>query len=126
MTTGWIIGLASGSSADGVDAALLETEGIGLDLRVQVTHAREFHAVNDQLILTLIAVDSEITGCNDFVAVLEGWQRNRLALPRDAREHIAAFFEIEVHAPGLVFSKVGDFATNGQRALASCKSGSAR
>jgi anhydro-N-acetylmuramic acid kinase len=35
MTTRWIIGLASGSSVDGVDAALLETEGVGLDLRVR-------------------------------------------------------------------------------------------
>jgi anhydro-N-acetylmuramic acid kinase len=37
--TRWIIGLASGSSADGVDAALLEVEGIGLDLRVRLAHA---------------------------------------------------------------------------------------
>jgi anhydro-N-acetylmuramic acid kinase len=35
MTTRWIIGLASGSTADGVDAALLEVEGVGLDLRVR-------------------------------------------------------------------------------------------
>ena len=39
MTTRWFIGLASGSSADGVDAALLETEGVGLELRVQLRHA---------------------------------------------------------------------------------------
>ena len=39
MTTRWIIGLASGSSVDGVDAALLEVEGIGLDLRVRLVHA---------------------------------------------------------------------------------------
>jgi anhydro-N-acetylmuramic acid kinase len=35
MTTRWIIGLASGSSADGVDAALLEMDGAGLDLSVR-------------------------------------------------------------------------------------------
>jgi anhydro-N-acetylmuramic acid kinase len=35
MTTRWIIGLASGSCADGVDAALVELEGLGLDLRVR-------------------------------------------------------------------------------------------
>jgi anhydro-N-acetylmuramic acid kinase len=35
MSTRWIIGLASGSSANGVDASLLETEGIGLELRVR-------------------------------------------------------------------------------------------
>src|SRR5580704_17130407 len=35
MSTRWIIGLASGSSVDGVDAALLETEGVGLELKVR-------------------------------------------------------------------------------------------
>ncbi len=35
MTTRWLIGLASGSSADGVDAALLEAEGVGLDLQAR-------------------------------------------------------------------------------------------
>jgi anhydro-N-acetylmuramic acid kinase len=39
MTTRWIIGLASGSSADGVDAVLLEVEGVGLGVRVQLLHA---------------------------------------------------------------------------------------
>lgn len=36
--TRWIIGLASGSSADGVDAALVETEGLGLELRPRLVH----------------------------------------------------------------------------------------
>lgn len=31
----WIIGLASGCSADGVDAALLQLDGVGLDVRVK-------------------------------------------------------------------------------------------
>jgi anhydro-N-acetylmuramic acid kinase len=35
MTTRWTIGLASGSSADGVEAALLELEGVGLNLRIK-------------------------------------------------------------------------------------------
>jgi anhydro-N-acetylmuramic acid kinase len=35
MSTRWVIGLASGSAGDGVDAALVEVEGCGLDL-----HAR--------------------------------------------------------------------------------------
>jgi anhydro-N-acetylmuramic acid kinase len=35
-TRRWILGLASGSAADGVDAALVETEGVGLDLRLRV------------------------------------------------------------------------------------------
>jgi anhydro-N-acetylmuramic acid kinase len=39
MTTRWLIGLASGSSADGVDAALIETEGVGLELHARVLHA---------------------------------------------------------------------------------------
>jgi anhydro-N-acetylmuramic acid kinase len=37
--TRWIIGLASGSGGDGVDAALLEVEGAGLDLRVRLASA---------------------------------------------------------------------------------------
>jgi anhydro-N-acetylmuramic acid kinase len=39
VTTRWIIGLASGSSADGADAALLEAEGVGLELRVRLVQA---------------------------------------------------------------------------------------
>ncbi len=35
MTPRWLIGLASGSSVDGVDAALMELEGVGLELRVR-------------------------------------------------------------------------------------------
>jgi anhydro-N-acetylmuramic acid kinase len=39
LITRWIIGLASGSSAQGVDAVLLEVEGIGLTLRPRLLHA---------------------------------------------------------------------------------------
>jgi anhydro-N-acetylmuramic acid kinase len=35
MPPRWLIGLASGSSVDGVDAALMELEGVGLELRVR-------------------------------------------------------------------------------------------
>lgn len=35
MSSRWLIGLASGSSVDGVDAALMELEGAGLELRVR-------------------------------------------------------------------------------------------
>jgi anhydro-N-acetylmuramic acid kinase len=35
MPQRWIIGLASGSSADGVDAALMELSGVGLELRLK-------------------------------------------------------------------------------------------
>jgi anhydro-N-acetylmuramic acid kinase len=38
MPQRWIIGLASGSSADGVDAALVELRGVGLDLRLGQMH----------------------------------------------------------------------------------------
>jgi anhydro-N-acetylmuramic acid kinase len=38
MTTRWLIGLASGSSGNGVDAALLETVNVGLDLRVRLRY----------------------------------------------------------------------------------------
>jgi anhydro-N-acetylmuramic acid kinase len=39
MTARWIIGLASGSSADGVDAALVEIEGVGLEMRARLMQA---------------------------------------------------------------------------------------
>jgi len=39
MTTRWTIGVASGSSGDGVDAALAEIDGVGLDVRARVVHA---------------------------------------------------------------------------------------
>ena len=39
MATRWIIGLASGASADEVDAALLEVEGVGLDVRPRLAGA---------------------------------------------------------------------------------------
>src|SRR5262245_44135679 len=38
MPQRWIIGLASGSAADGVDAALLDLQGVGLDLRLRQVH----------------------------------------------------------------------------------------
>ena len=46
MTTRCIIGLSSGSSADGVDAALVEIEGAGLGLRVRpvLTLHQPYHA----------------------------------------------------------------------------------
>jgi anhydro-N-acetylmuramic acid kinase len=39
MSVRWVIGLASGSSAEGVDAALVELEGAGLELRARLLHA---------------------------------------------------------------------------------------
>src|SRR5260370_35543333 len=38
MSKGWIIGLASQSSGEGVEAALLETEGAGLNLQTRLLH----------------------------------------------------------------------------------------
>jgi anhydro-N-acetylmuramic acid kinase len=43
----WILGLASGSTADGVDAALVETEGVGLDLRLQVRRSQSLPYPHD-------------------------------------------------------------------------------
>ena len=39
MPPRWVIGLASGSSGDGVDAALAELHGVGLELRPRLAHA---------------------------------------------------------------------------------------
>jgi anhydro-N-acetylmuramic acid kinase len=39
MPTRWFIGLASGSTLDGVDAALLEGERLGLELRLRLLHS---------------------------------------------------------------------------------------
>jgi anhydro-N-acetylmuramic acid kinase len=39
MQTRWIIGLSSGSTVDGVDAALLEAQGAGLELRLRLAHS---------------------------------------------------------------------------------------
>jgi anhydro-N-acetylmuramic acid kinase len=39
MQTRWIIGLSSGSTVDGVDAALLEAQGVGLELRLRLAHS---------------------------------------------------------------------------------------
>jgi anhydro-N-acetylmuramic acid kinase len=55
MTTRWIIGLASGTSADGVDAALLEISGVGLEMQVRLARALhqsygpELHALIQQV-----------------------------------------------------------------------------
>jgi anhydro-N-acetylmuramic acid kinase len=52
MTARWLIGLASGSSADGVDATLMELEGVGLDLRVR--QAQGLHQPYGQELRALI------------------------------------------------------------------------
>src|SRR6266446_4698325 len=39
MDTRWLIGLASSSSADAVEAALLEITGVGLGVRARPVHA---------------------------------------------------------------------------------------
>jgi anhydro-N-acetylmuramic acid kinase len=58
----WIIGLASGSTVDGVDAALLELEGLGLDLRLRVLHALHVPYQRDLRDLVLrVATSNTIT-----------------------------------------------------------------
>ena len=39
MNTRWVIGLVSGASADGVDAALLAIEGVGLEMRCELVQS---------------------------------------------------------------------------------------
>jgi anhydro-N-acetylmuramic acid kinase len=39
MTSRWVIGVAPGSSLNGVDAALLELQGVGLDLQARIVQA---------------------------------------------------------------------------------------
>jgi anhydro-N-acetylmuramic acid kinase len=60
MSLRWIIGLASGSSVDGVDAALIELEGVGLDVRVR--QAQGLHQAYSQELRELIrSVASQAT-----------------------------------------------------------------
>jgi anhydro-N-acetylmuramic acid kinase len=47
MSNRWVIGLASGSSGAGVEAALLEMEGAGLDLRAHPLHTLQLAFSND-------------------------------------------------------------------------------
>jgi anhydro-N-acetylmuramic acid kinase len=61
MSPRWLIGLASGSSVDGVDAALMELEGAGLDLRVR--QVQGLHQAYGQDLRTLIRRVSASTPC---------------------------------------------------------------
>jgi anhydro-N-acetylmuramic acid kinase len=63
MNTRWIIGLASGSSADGVDATLLELNGVGLDLSVRplgALHQAYPHDLRDLLLRQGMLQGSEV------------------------------------------------------------------
>src|SRR5262249_43638256 len=55
MTPRWFIGLASGASVDGVDVALIETDGVGLELRIRLVHALHYPYPRDlrELILRM-------------------------------------------------------------------------
>src|SRR5262245_29083818 len=45
MNKRWLLGLSSGTSCNGIDAALVEVSGIGLDLRLRLAHcANQAHA----------------------------------------------------------------------------------
>lgn len=61
MTPRWFIGLASGSSVDGVDAALMELENAGLDLRVR--QVQGMHQPYGQELRSLIRRVSSLAPC---------------------------------------------------------------
>jgi anhydro-N-acetylmuramic acid kinase len=61
MTPRWLIGLASGSSVDGVDAALMELEGVGLELRVR--QVQGLHQPYGQELQSLIRRISSAAPC---------------------------------------------------------------
>lgn len=61
MTTRWVIGLASGSGADGVDAALLEVGGAGLEMHVRLERA--LHQPYGPELRTLIQQVSAAASC---------------------------------------------------------------
>jgi anhydro-N-acetylmuramic acid kinase len=61
MTPRWFIGLASGSSVDGVDAALMELEGAGLDVHVLQVHG--MHQPYGQELRALIRRASNMAPC---------------------------------------------------------------
>lgn len=66
MSTRWAIGLAPGASADGVDAALIEVEGVGLDLRVRLLQARHRPYPADLRALVLQAGMPEQSGARQL------------------------------------------------------------
>jgi anhydro-N-acetylmuramic acid kinase len=61
MSPRWLIGLASGSSVDGVDAALMELEGAGLELRVR--QVQGLHQPYGQELRALIRRVSSSAAC---------------------------------------------------------------
>ncbi|HEY1861743.1 MAG TPA: anhydro-N-acetylmuramic acid kinase, partial [Gemmataceae bacterium] len=69
MPARWFIGVTSGSSADGIDAALLEIEGVGLNLKVRI--AQTLHQPYGQdLRNLLLEVASAGTGDARHIALL--------------------------------------------------------
>ncbi len=61
MPTRWVIGLASGSSASGVDAALLELHGTGVEIRPRLVQA--YHQPHPKELRELILQVSGPHGC---------------------------------------------------------------
>jgi anhydro-N-acetylmuramic acid kinase len=56
MPTRWVIGLAAGSGSGGMDAALLEVDGLGVELRAKVVHCvSQAHPVDIRLLLSTLS-----------------------------------------------------------------------
>jgi anhydro-N-acetylmuramic acid kinase len=70
MTTRWIIGLASGSSGDGVDAALLEVQGVGMDVRPALVQSLHLPYGADLRELIASVASSEGNGQTRQVALI--------------------------------------------------------
>ncbi len=78
MATRWIIGLSSGSSMDGVDAALVEIEGVGLDLRFRLLHFH--HQGYADEVCTLLGRVGSVKACSAQQAcLLHRWLGETLA-----------------------------------------------
>src|SRR5271155_3243451 len=95
MPTRWVIGLASGSSGDGIDAALVELQGVGLEFRSQLLHA--LHQPFPAELRDLVRHSSGLAACE---------VRQVSLLPRLLGESFAAAARSVADAASLSFQQV--------------------